>query len=149
MTDTEQEPFGAMTAVEQAAMELENSEELFPATVTVEMWRVAPPELVTVMLMGFPLVVPCVMVGKLAGFGEMVTAGTGAGVASPEMLMTWGESGASSESEMVSVRWPGAAGAKVREMVQVVFGAMALLEQLLAGLEKSAGLFPAMATVVM
>jgi len=87
VTEMEQEELGAMALFAQGLAGLVKSAELLPAAVTAVTCSVAPPELVTVTLMGVPLV-PCVMVGKFTGFGVKVTAGTGAGVASPETLMT-------------------------------------------------------------
>jgi hypothetical protein len=58
---------------------------LLPARRTEEMLRVALPEFVTVTVMG-ELVVPCVMAGKLMGFGATVTAGAGGGGATPAPL---------------------------------------------------------------
>jgi len=78
ITEIEQEELGAMALFAQVLEALVKSAELLPAMVTVEMCRVALPELVTVVLMG-PLVAPWVMVGKLTGFGAMVTAGAGGG----------------------------------------------------------------------
>jgi hypothetical protein len=141
VTAIEQEELGAIAAVEQLLAGFEKSAELLPLTVTVVICSVALPELVTVTLTGVP-VVPCVMVGKFTGFGAMVIAGAGAGLASPETLMTCGESGASSASEIVSVRWPGASGMKVTEIEQAELGAMAPPEQLLAGFAKSPELLP-------
>ncbi len=68
-----------------------------------------------------------------------------AGVALPLTAITCGELGASSESVMVSLRWPAASGAKVTETAQEALGARAAT-QLLGGLVKSAGLFPPTAT---
>ena len=62
-----------------------NSVTLFPARRTEEMLRVALPEFVTVTAIG-ELVVPCVMVGKLTGFGVTATAGAGGGGATPVPL---------------------------------------------------------------
>lgn len=71
-----------------------------------------------------------------------------AGVALPLTAITCGEAGASSESVMVSLRWPAASGAKVTEMAQEALGARAAT-QLLGGLVKSAGLFPPTTTAEM
>ena len=55
---------------------------LFPPMTTEEMWSVAVPELVSVIVTG-PLVVPCVVVGKEMLPGTRVTAGWRGGGATP------------------------------------------------------------------
>ena len=62
------------------------------------------------------------------------------GLAVPDTLTTWGESAALSVRVMVSERWPGAVGWKVREMVQVAWEATKPLQVL--ELVKSPGLAP-------
>jgi len=55
---------------------------LFPPMTTEEMWRVAVPEFVTVIVTEL-LAVPCVIVAKLTGLGDTVTTGAGGGGAAP------------------------------------------------------------------
>src|SRR5579864_7788298 len=66
------------------------------------------------------------------------------GLAVPETLMTWGESGALSVRAMVSERWPEAVGTKVTEMVQVPVGGTAAAQAFVV--VKSDLLAPAAAT---
>lgn len=64
-------------------------------------------------------------------------------LAVPETLMTWGEPGALSVSEMVSERGPEAVGMKVTEMAHVPMAGTAAVQVFV--LVKSPGLLPAAA----
>ena len=90
-----------------------------PARRTEEILSVALPEFVTVTAMG-ELVVPCVMMGKLTGFGDTVTAEAGGGGATPLPLSCTdcGLSGALSAIESVTCSGPVAVGANVMLMEQ-------------------------------
>src|SRR5271155_3420742 len=123
VTEIVHEALAASAAPEQLLGELVKSAELLPPMTSAEICSVALPELVTAMLMA-PLVVPCVMVAKVAGFGVALTAGAGGGGATPVPLSCTdcGLPGALSVMFSVAVCVPAADGVKVMLMEQNLLG---------------------------
>src|SRR5271155_578587 len=109
-----QEALAASAAAEQLLVGLLKSLELFPPITSEEICSVAFPELVTPMFMA-PLLVPCVIVANVAGFGATVTAGAGGGDAKPSPLSCTecGLPGALSATLSAAVCCPAADGVKV------------------------------------
>src|SRR5690348_12674883 len=99
------------------------SDGLLPPTVAEEMCRAALPELVTTMVIGL-LVVPCMIVGKFSGFGEIVTAGAGGGGATPAPVSCTdcGLLGALSVTMRAACCEPVAVGANTMLTVQKLLG---------------------------
>ena len=123
VTEIEQEELGLRPTPTQAEVELEKSLGLLPPIVRVEMWRMALPEFVTETLRGV-LLVPCVVVGKLSGLGEIVRAGAGGGGATPAPASETecGLPGALSEMDRAACLEPAECGSKTMLTTQKFCG---------------------------
>jgi hypothetical protein len=145
VTLTEQVPLGATLTLEQlSAAVLAKSAALLPPRLTVLIFNVAVPLLVTVKVRAI-LVVPTGWLPKPRLVTERLTAGA---TPVPERLTVWGVSAALFVMLRVASREPVAEDVKVTPTEQVPLGVTLAPEQSSAVLAKSAALLPPRLTVL-